>query len=139
MEYVVQQIMNAFAFGAEYALLALGLAIVFSIMGLVNFAHGEMIAVGGYTMVAAAALAVQNPLIRTAMSRRKTCLNGPKAAVKRSHWPPFTTPCVHFAMQGYCMKSPLMAPKAILTQTPMITPISIGKTTPSLAMRLQKN
>jgi branched-chain amino acid transport system permease protein len=32
-------------------------------MGLVNFAHGEMIAVGGYTMVAAAALAVQNPLI----------------------------------------------------------------------------
>ena len=56
MEYFVQQIMNAFAFGAEYALLALGLAIVFSIMGLVNFAHGEMIAVGGYTMVAAAAL-----------------------------------------------------------------------------------
>ena len=34
MEYVVQQIMNALAFGAEYALLALGLAIVFSIMGL---------------------------------------------------------------------------------------------------------
>ena len=60
MEYFVQQIMNAFAFGAEYALLALGLAIVFSIMGLVNFAHGEMIAVGGYTMVAAAALAVRD-------------------------------------------------------------------------------
>jgi len=63
MEYVVQQIMNALAFGAEYALLALGLAIVFSIMGLVNFAHGEMIAVGGYTMVAVSALALQNPLI----------------------------------------------------------------------------
>ena len=63
MEYVVQQIMNALAFGAEYALLALGLAIVFSIMGLVNFAHGEIIAVGGYTMVAAAALALKNPMI----------------------------------------------------------------------------
>ena len=37
MEYVVQQIMNAFAFGAEYALLALGLAIVFQ-YGAANFA-----------------------------------------------------------------------------------------------------
>ncbi len=63
MEYVAQQVMNALSFGAEYALLALGLAIVFSIMGLVNFAHGEIIAVGGYTMVAMAALALNNPLI----------------------------------------------------------------------------
>ena len=63
MDYIAQQLMNALAFGAEYALLALGLAIVFSIMGLVNFAHGEIIAVGGYTMVAMAALALNNPLI----------------------------------------------------------------------------
>lgn len=63
MEYVAQQMMNALSFGAEYALLALGLAIVFSIMRLVNFAHGEIIAVGGYTMVAMAALALSNPLI----------------------------------------------------------------------------
>ena len=63
MEYGIQQVMNALAFGSEYALIALGLAIVFSIMGLVNFAHGEIIAVGGYTMVAFAALALNNPLI----------------------------------------------------------------------------
>ena len=63
MEFVAQQTMNALSFGAEYALLALGLAIVFSIMGLVNFAHGEIIAVGGYTMVAMAALSLNNPLI----------------------------------------------------------------------------
>ncbi|WP_306144623.1 branched-chain amino acid ABC transporter permease [Roseibium sp. MMSF_3412] len=63
MEYVIQQGLNALSFGAEYALLALGLAIVFSIMGLVNFAHGEIIAVGGYTMVAFAALAIGNPVI----------------------------------------------------------------------------
>ncbi|MEX0285442.1 MAG: branched-chain amino acid ABC transporter permease [Paracoccaceae bacterium] len=63
MEYLAQQVMNALAFGAEYALLALGLAIVFSIMGLVNFAHGEIIAVGGYTMVAMAAIGLGNPLI----------------------------------------------------------------------------
>ena len=63
MEFAAQQIMNALSFGAEYALLALGLAIVFSIMGLVNFAHGEIIAVGGYTRVAMAALALNNPVI----------------------------------------------------------------------------
>ncbi|MEL7528561.1 MAG: branched-chain amino acid ABC transporter permease, partial [Pseudomonadota bacterium] len=63
MEYVIQQVLNALSFGAEYALLALGLAIVFSIMGLVNFAHGEIIAVGGYTMVAFASLAIGNPVI----------------------------------------------------------------------------
>ena len=32
-------------------------------MGLVNFAHGEIIAVGGYTMVAFASLAIGNPVI----------------------------------------------------------------------------
>ena len=63
MEYAAQQVMNALAFGAEYALLALGLAIVFSIMGLVNFAHGEIIAIGGYTMVALGALMIGNPFI----------------------------------------------------------------------------
>ncbi len=63
MEYIAQQVMNALSFGAEYALLALGLAIVFSIMGMVNFAHGEIIAVGGYTMVGIAALSLNNPLI----------------------------------------------------------------------------
>ncbi len=63
MEYILQQFINALSFGAEYALLALGLAIVFSVMGLVNFAHGEVIAIGGYTMVAFATLVTANPWI----------------------------------------------------------------------------
>ena len=50
MEYFMQQFLNALSIGGEYALLALGLAIVFSVMGLVNFAHGELIALGGYSM-----------------------------------------------------------------------------------------
>lgn len=58
MDYVVQQFINALAFGAEYALIALGLAIVFSIMGLVNFAHGEIIAAAGYTMYLAIAVGI---------------------------------------------------------------------------------
>ena len=63
IDYVVQQSLNALSFGAEYALKALGLAIVFSIMGLVNFAHGEVIAIGGYSMMVMAAIAFRNPII----------------------------------------------------------------------------
>ena len=56
MEYLVQQLVNALAFGSEYALVALGLAVVFSIMGLVNFAHGEVIGASAYTVFLAAGL-----------------------------------------------------------------------------------
>lgn len=52
MEYAIQQGLNALSIGGEYALLALGLAIVFSVMGLVNFAHGEFITIAGYSMYA---------------------------------------------------------------------------------------
>ena len=63
MDYAIQQSLNALSFGAEYALIALGLAIVFSIMGLVNFAHGEVVAFGGYSMVVVATLVTGNPWI----------------------------------------------------------------------------
>lgn len=56
MEYVLQQVLNALSIGGTYALLALGLAIVFSVIGLVNFAYGEVIAVAGYTMFAVVAI-----------------------------------------------------------------------------------
>lgn len=62
MDFVLQQILNALAFGSEYALLALGLAIVFSIMGLVNFAHGEIITIGAYTMYILVVMGLGNPV-----------------------------------------------------------------------------
>jgi branched-chain amino acid transport system permease protein len=47
-----QQIVNWLTLGGIYALLALGIAVVFSILGLINFAHGELVTVSGYSMVA---------------------------------------------------------------------------------------
>ena len=47
---IAQQVINALSLGSTYALLALGLALVFGVMGLVNFAYGELIAITGYTM-----------------------------------------------------------------------------------------
>lgn len=63
MDYAIQQLLNALSFGAENALIALGLAMVFSIMGLVNFAHGEVIASGGYAMAVVGTLLTGNPLV----------------------------------------------------------------------------
>jgi branched-chain amino acid transport system permease protein len=67
MELVVQQFVNALSLGGIYALLALGLAIVFSIMGMVNFAHGEIMTLGGYAMwVATVAFGAPLPLVLAA-------------------------------------------------------------------------
>ncbi|HEV7564184.1 MAG TPA: branched-chain amino acid ABC transporter permease [Solirubrobacterales bacterium] len=51
MTDVAQQLINWLTLGGIYALLALGIAVVFSILGLINFAHGELVTISGYTMV----------------------------------------------------------------------------------------
>lgn len=47
---VVQLIVDALTAGSFYALFALGIALIFGIMQLVNFAHGELIMVGAYAV-----------------------------------------------------------------------------------------
>jgi branched-chain amino acid transport system permease protein len=51
MTTVIQNIIDALALGSLYALFALGVALIFGIMRLVNFAHGELIMVGAYAVV----------------------------------------------------------------------------------------
>jgi branched-chain amino acid transport system permease protein len=41
---------NAISLGSTYALLALGMVIVYGILKLVNFAYGELIMIGGYSL-----------------------------------------------------------------------------------------
>jgi branched-chain amino acid transport system permease protein len=43
-------IINTVSLGSLYAMLALGLVIVYGILRLVNFAYGELIMIGGYTL-----------------------------------------------------------------------------------------
>ncbi|HVZ01665.1 MAG TPA: branched-chain amino acid ABC transporter permease [Dongiaceae bacterium] len=47
---VVQNLIDAISLGAVYALAALGIGLIFSIMRLINFAHGELIMVGGFVI-----------------------------------------------------------------------------------------
>ena len=51
---VVQNLIDAASLGAVYALAALGIGLIFSIMRLINFAHGELIMVGGFVLYAMA-------------------------------------------------------------------------------------
>jgi branched-chain amino acid transport system permease protein len=44
---ILQQILNGAVIGSSYALLAVGLTLIFGIMRIVNFAHGEFYMVGG--------------------------------------------------------------------------------------------
>lgn len=46
--YIFQQIFNGIVLGSIYALLALGMAIIYGILGLINFAHGALITVGAF-------------------------------------------------------------------------------------------
>jgi len=50
-ELVVQHVVDAVSLGSLYALLALGIALIFGIMRLVNFAHGELVMAGGFAVV----------------------------------------------------------------------------------------
>ncbi|HSL30329.1 MAG TPA: branched-chain amino acid ABC transporter permease [Anaerolineales bacterium] len=43
-------IINTLSLGSLYAMLALGLVIIYGILRLVNFAYGELIMIGGYTL-----------------------------------------------------------------------------------------
>jgi branched-chain amino acid transport system permease protein len=48
---MIQHIIDAASLGGLYALMALGIALVFGVMRLVNFAYGELIMIGGYTLL----------------------------------------------------------------------------------------
>ncbi|MBC16144.1 leucine/isoleucine/valine transporter subunit; membrane component of ABC superfamily [Pseudodesulfovibrio profundus] len=48
MEFFIQQLINGITLGGVYALIALGYTMVYGIIQLINFAHGEFFAAGGY-------------------------------------------------------------------------------------------
>lgn len=59
METLLQQLVNGMALASVYALLAVGITLVFGLTGIVNFAHGEFLVLGG--LLAATAIGAQVP------------------------------------------------------------------------------
>ncbi|TSA81796.1 branched-chain amino acid ABC transporter permease [Deinococcus detaillensis] len=50
-EYLFQQLVNALSVGSLYALIAVGLSLIFGILRLSNFAHGDMMMIGAFATV----------------------------------------------------------------------------------------
>ena len=48
MEYFLQQLINGLTLGAVYGLIAIGYTMVYGIIGMINFAHGEIFMIGSF-------------------------------------------------------------------------------------------
>jgi branched-chain amino acid transport system permease protein len=69
MDIFIQQLINGLVLGAIYALVALGYTMVYGILGLINFAHGEVVMIGALValsviqLIAGSGLALPGPAI----------------------------------------------------------------------------
>jgi branched-chain amino acid transport system permease protein len=63
MEMLLSTLISALQMGLLFALVGLGLAIIFGVMNIVNFAHGEFLMVGMYTAFLTATIFSIEPLL----------------------------------------------------------------------------
>ncbi|XXK35863.1 branched-chain amino acid ABC transporter permease [Rhodobacteraceae bacterium nBUS_22] len=63
MEDSLQFAVSALSLGGVYAMLAIGIALVYSVMGFLNIAHGDLITIGGYGMFFAIGFGLPWPLV----------------------------------------------------------------------------
>jgi branched-chain amino acid transport system permease protein len=52
MEYFVQQLINGLTLGSIYGLIAIGYTMVYGIIGMINFAHGDIFMIGSFIALA---------------------------------------------------------------------------------------
>ena len=52
--WLLQSLLNGLSIGSVYAVFALGYTLVFSILGIINFAHGAVFTLGAYLTYALA-------------------------------------------------------------------------------------
>ena len=48
MDYFAQQLINGLVLGSIYGLIAIGYTMVYGIVGMINFAHGEIFMIGAF-------------------------------------------------------------------------------------------
>ncbi|MDX2266263.1 MAG: branched-chain amino acid ABC transporter permease LivH [Hyphomicrobiales bacterium] len=53
MEYFLQQLINGVTLGSIYGLIAIGYTMVYGIIGMINFAHGDIFMIGAFIALAA--------------------------------------------------------------------------------------
>src|ERR1700746_3472169 len=53
MDVCIQQILNGLVLGSVYAIIALGYTMVYGILGIINFAHGDVLMIGAMVSLSA--------------------------------------------------------------------------------------
>ncbi len=53
MEYFIQQLVNGLTLGSIYGMIAIGYTMVYGIIGMINFAHGDIFMLGGFAALIA--------------------------------------------------------------------------------------
>ena len=66
MEDILSTLINGLSLGGIYAMIALGYTMVYGIAKMLNFAHGDIIMIGGYVIFIF--MATHNPLLAVAMA-----------------------------------------------------------------------
>ena len=68
MQGLLPYVINGISAGGQYALIAIGYTLVYGILRLINFAHGDVIMVGGYIVFSATSYAGLNPYVAVLIS-----------------------------------------------------------------------
>lgn len=131
IRFFVQNLIDGVALGSLYALFGLGIALIFGIMQLINFAHGELIMVAGYALVvvghppwpflvlATVAIAVVFALaMERAAFRPVRGANAPTLLI--------TSFAVSFLLQNIAVASFGALPRGVNISTSMLRPIELG-------------
>ena len=84
--HYMQQLVNGLTIGSTYALIAIGYTMVYGIIGMINFAHGDLYMIGAYIgLVTLSAVGVQSGLpvwaITVALGMVLRALSGQGVAV----------------------------------------------------------
>ena len=66
MELFLSTLINGLSLGGIYAMIALGYTMVYGIAKMLNFAHGDVIMVGGYIIFVF--MATKNPILAIVMA-----------------------------------------------------------------------
>lgn len=120
MDIFFQQIINGLVQGSIYALVALGYTMVYGIMGLINFAHGEVVMIG--TLVA---ITVAGTLIKAGMPVALAGLAGVSASV-------LVCMALGWSLERVAYRPLRNAPRL----TPLITAIGMSIVLQNLAMMI---
>jgi branched-chain amino acid transport system permease protein len=94
MEMFISAVVSGLLMGMLFALVALGLAIIFGVMNIVNFAHGEFLMIGMYAAFLTATGLSIDPLLTLPVSAGLCFVLGV---------------CSYYALVKYLLKGPMLA------------------------------